>query len=100
MPHKPKLWSKIMVATDNLVRLPSPVKDSLFIDAIRLEYNSLRITCELNTRIVQSLAQTNSVVKLFNPVKSPLSIDVMLLEYRYLRMTHELSTCKTNYDHD
>ncbi len=89
-----------MITTDNLVKLPSPVKEPLPIDAIRLEYNSLRIACELNTRIVLSLAQTYSVVKLFNPVKSPLSIDVMLLEYRYLRMTQELSTSKTSYDHD
>ncbi len=50
---------QIMITTDNVVKLLSPVKEPLSIDAIRLEYNSLHITCEINTRIVFSLAQSN-----------------------------------------
>jgi hypothetical protein len=78
-----------MITTDNLVKLPSPVKEPLSIDAIRLEYNSLHITCEVNTRIVLSRAQTNSVVKLLSPVKSPLSIDAILLFLKVLSTKRE-----------
>ncbi len=76
--------TRLVVNTDNVVKLPSPVKSPLSIDVILLLDRYLRMTSELSTIIQASITMPDSVVTLPSPVKSPLSIDVILLRSRRL----------------
>ncbi len=83
--------TRLVVMTDNEVKLSSPVKSPLSINVTRLESRYLQATTDLSTSTMTRLVvMTDKVVKLPTPVKSPFLIEVMRLPDKYLCKAHEI----------